>query len=172
MKNVTKFFALAIVLLSFGASTFAQVTASATATATIITPIAITKTVDMNFGILAVNNTVGTVILTPASTRSATGGVTFLPANPGTITAASFDITGLANATYSITLPVGVTTITAVTNMTVDTWTSTPTVASGGALSAVGTQALSVGATLHVAASQAAGVYTSAIPFDGTVNYN
>jgi hypothetical protein len=53
--------------------------------------------------------------------------------------------------------------------MTVDTWTSTPTPT--GTLTG-GTQTLTVGATLHVAGSQLAGVYSSATPFDVTVNYN
>jgi len=173
MKTLTKFFTFAIVLLAFAASTFAQgVTASASATATIVTPIAITKTVDMNFGNLAVNATPGTVVLTPAGGRSATGGVSFLAGTPGTITAASFDITGLGSATYSITLPAGATTIDdgASHTMTVDNWTSNPTPT--GTLSAGGAQTVTVGATLYVGASQFPAVYTSATPFDVTVNYN
>jgi hypothetical protein len=170
MKRLTKFFALAIVLLAFGAATFAQVgvSATATATATIITPIAITKTFDMNFGNVAVNALAGTVIMTPAGARSVTGGCT-LPVTAGTVTAAAFTITGLADATYAITLPLAATTITAVSTMTVDTWTSNPTTT--GVLT-LGTQTLTVGATLHVAASQAAGTYVSGTPFTVTVNYN
>jgi hypothetical protein len=169
MKKLTKLFALSIVMLSFAAGAFAQgVTASASATATIITPIAIAKNVDMNFGNVAVNASAGTVLMTPAGVRSVTGGCT-LPTPVGTVTAASFTVTGLAAATYTITLPAAATTITAVTNMTVDTWTSTPTPT--GTLTG-GTQTLTVGATLHVAGSQLAGVYTSATPFDVTVNYN
>ena len=170
MKNVTKFFALSIVMLAFAASTFAQpgVSATATATATIITPIAISKDVDMNFGNVAVNASAGTVILAPASTRTVSEGCT-LPTPIGTVSAASFTVTGLAASTYSITLPAAATTITAVSNITVDTWTSTPTPT--GTLTA-GTSTLTIGATLHVGASQAAGVYVSAIPFIVTVNYN
>ena len=167
---MTKFFALAIVLFAFAASAFAQVSATATATATIVTPIAITKTVDMNFGNAAVNASLGTIILTPASTRSATGGVSFLTGSPGTVTAASFTVTGLAAATYAITLPAAFTTVTSGGNtMTVDTWTSTPTPT--GTLTG-GTETLTVGATLHVAANQPAGTYVSGIPFTVTVNYN
>ena len=170
MKKMIKFFALAIVMVSFAASTFAQVSATATASATIVAPIAITKTVDMNFGNAAVNASLGTILLTPASTRSATGGVTFLTGTPGTVTAASFTVTGLAAATYSITLPGAATTVTSGANtMTVDNWTSTPTPT--GTL-AGGTQTLTVGATLNVAASQPAGVYISGTPFTVTVNYN
>ena len=170
MKTFSKLSALAIVMILFASSTFAQVTASASASAQILTPIAITKTVDMNFGNLAVNATSGTIVLTPASSRSNTGGVTFLNGNNGTVTAASFTVTGLADATYSITLPAGPTIISYSGNdMTVDTWTSTPTPT--GTLSG-GTQTLNVGATLNVPASSPAGLYTSATPFDVTVNYN
>ena len=170
MKTLSKLSALAIVMIIFATSTFAQVTASASASAQILTPIAITKTVDMNFGNLAVNATSGTIVLTPASSRSNTGGVTFLNGNNGTVTAASFTVTGLADATYSITLPAGPTTISYSGNdMTVDNWTSTPTPT--GTLTG-GTQTLNVGATLNVPASSPAGLYTSATPFDVTVNYN
>jgi hypothetical protein len=169
MKQIIKFFALAIVILAFTAVTFAQVTATATSTATIITPIAITKTLDMNFGNIAVNATPGTVVLTPASVRSVTGGCS-LPATTGTVTSAAFTVTGLAAATYSITLPAVATTITSGANtMTVNTWTSTPTPT--GTLTG-GTQNLTIGATLNVGANQAAGTYVSGTPFDITVNYN
>ena len=170
MKLLSKLIFVSIVMLLFASSAFAQVTASATATATIVTPIAITKDVDMNFGNVAVNASVGTVVLTPAGARSATGGVSFLAATPGTITAASFTVTGLAGATYSITLPAGALTITSGANtMTVDTWTSSPTPT--GTLTG-GTETLTVGATLNVGASQPAGTYVSGTPFDVTVNYN
>ncbi len=170
MKQISKFFAFVFVMLAFSTGAIAQVGVSATASAsaTIITPIAIAKTVDMNFGNISVNATAGTVIMTPAGTRSVTGGCS-LPAPVGTVTAASFTVTGVAGLTFGITLPAAATTITAVTNMTVDTWTSTPTPT--GTLPG-GTQTLTVGATLHVGASQLAGVYTSGTPFTVTVNYN
>jgi len=171
MKEMTKKLVLVFIAFAFSAATFAQVSATANASATIITPITITKVVgaDMNFRNIAVNATPGTVVLTPGGTRSLTGGCT-LPASAGTVTAAAFTVTGLAAATYSITLPgVATTIVSGANNMTVDTWTSTPN--ASGTL-AGGTDNLTVGATLHVGASQAAGTYTSADPFSVTVNYN
>lgn len=171
MKKLIKFFALSIVLLSLAAGTFAQVADVATVTATIVTPITITKTVDMNFGNAAVNATPGTILLLPAGTRSATGGVSFLTGNPGTVTAAEFDITGLPAATYSISITnVPVTVTDGTNNMTVDTFTRTP--AGAGTLTGGGTETVFVGATLNVPASQPAGVYASVTPFTVTVNYN
>ena len=149
----------------------AQVSATAIATATIVTPIAITKTADMNFGNVAVSTTAGTVVLTPASSRTATGGVT-LPATAGTVAAASFDVTGIGSYTYSITLPSTALVLTRNSGsetMNVNTFTSTP--AGTGTLSS-GAQTVTVGATLNVAGSQVAGVYVSGSTFTVTVNYN
>ncbi len=170
MKTSGKILALGIMMVMFASGSFAQVTATANASAQILTPISITKRFDMNFGNLAVNATAGTILLTPAGSRSATGGVTFLNGNSGTVTAASFEVTGLAGATYSITLPAGPTIISYSGNdMTVDTWTSDPTPT--GTLTG-GSEYVNVGATLHVPPSSPAGVYTSATPFEVTVNYN
>ena len=170
MKKLIKSLVLSTVMLTFSVCLFAQVNATATASATIITPIASANASDMDFGNVAVDATPGTVIMTPAGARSVTGGVT-LPATTGTVTAASFTVTGQASFTYSITLPAGATTITSGANsMTVNTWTSNPTPT--GTLDGTGSQTLSVGATLNVAAGQAAGTYVSGAPFTVTVNYN
>jgi hypothetical protein len=170
MKKLSIIFSVIALFTITSVTVNAQVTATATATGTIVTPIAITNSGDMNFGNVAVSATGGTVVLDPASTRTVTGGVT-LPAVPGTVTAAHFDITGTADYTYSITLPSTATTVTSGTNtMTVDAFTSNP--GSTGTLNAVGTQTVDVGATLNVSALQAAGTYISGTPFDVTVNYN
>jgi len=173
MKTTIKIFSLAIAIIGFSTTSFAQVGVSTTATAsgTIVVPIAITKTVDMNFGNVAVNGFAGTVVLAPAGTRTATGGVT-LPATSGTIAAAEFTVTGQTGYTYSITLPSTATTVTSGSNnMTVNVFTSNP--ADGTAVLTGGTQTLKVGATLNVGAGQAAGTYVSApTGFEVKVNYN
>jgi hypothetical protein len=170
MKNMKKLLVLAIVVLGFATSSFAQVSATATASGTIVSPIAITKTQDLNFGNVAVSATPGSVILAPDASRSITGGVT-LPAVSGTVTAAHFDVTGTPSYTYAITLPSTSTTVSSGTdNMLVDDFTSFP--ATTGTLDATGVQTVNVGATLNVDASQAPGTYTSAVPFEVTVNYN
>lgn len=172
MKTLTKIFGISILTITSSLAAFAQADATATASATIIAPIAITKTVDMNFGTSAVQaGTGGTIILAPAGTRTVTGGVT-LPVVPGTVTAASFNVTGEGTSTYSITLPSVSTTLTHTDNtttMSCAAFTSTPS--STGTLSS-GTQTVTVGATLTLAAAQLAGVYLSGTPFTVTVNYN
>jgi hypothetical protein len=171
MKQIAKFFTLAIILIAYTVTTFGQVgaTTSATATATIITPITIASTTQMNFGNIAVNNTTGTVDLSTGSGRTPSGGVT-LPTPTGTVTAAVFHVTGIVGATYSITLPTADYTISSGgNNMIVNGFVSSP--ATNGSL-ATGAEDISVGATLNVGASQPAGIYTNAVGFDVTVNYN
>lgn len=125
----------------------------------------------MNFGNLAVNNLSGTVVLSPTGSRLPTGGVT-LPSVVGTVTAATFTISGVPNYTYSILLPL--TDITIYNGptyfMIVNLFTSDPTPA--GTLDPTGVQILKVGATLNVNPSQATGIYITNTPFSVTVNYN
>ncbi len=172
MKILKKFLAAAIVGIGFASSANAQSTATATATATIVTPIAITKNVDMNFGNVAVTSTSGTVILAPGGTRTKSGGVT-LPAVPGTVTPAKFTVTGEGTYTFAITLPSTNVTLTNTTGVGAETMIANAFTSDLGATSALvaGSKIMFVGATLNVAALQKAGVYVSA-PFDVTVNYN
>lgn len=166
MKRIFKFLGFAIVMFSFTALTFGQgVLATANASATIITPIAITKTTDLAFGNIAVGVTGGTVVITTASVRSATGDVSFQAAPAGT--AAAFDVTGSAGLTYTITLPASATITSGGDNMTINTFNSNPV---SPATLAAGSNPVLVGATLIVGASQPTGTYTGT--FDVTVGYN
>ena len=172
MKNIIKAIATSVIVLAAANSSFAQATATASCSANIITPITITKTVDMNFGNVAVSaTTAGTAVLAPAGTRTTggAGGVT-LPANNGTVAAASFTVAGQATYTYAITLPSTATISSGGNTMTVNTFTSSP--ATTSTLSGTGSQTLTVGATLNVAAGQASGAYTNATAVPVTVNYN
>ena len=167
-----KLFAFGISIFMFTVVAFSQSSATASAAATILTPIAISKTVDMNFGNLASSGTAGTCVLATDNGRTTTGGVTLMAG--GTITAASFTVTGVAAANYTITLPAGATTVSDGTNtMTIDTWTSNPS--GTGALTG-GNSTLLVGATLNVNADQPGGVYNTSNAggsgeFTVTVNY-
>jgi hypothetical protein len=171
MKNLIALFAAIVLVTGLTSTVKAQVSATASGTATIITPIAIVKTLDMNFGSIASSVTAGTVILPPTGARTITGGVT-LPAVTGTVTSAAFTVSGLASSTYAITLPATALTLTSgVNTMSVGTFTSNP-LAGAGQLSSGGSQTVNVGATLTVGASQVAGTYVSGTPFTVTVNYN
>jgi hypothetical protein len=172
MKTSIKLFALGMILMGFGVSVNAQVSASAPTSATIVTPISITKTVDMNFGNVAVQgSTAGTVVLATDNSRSRTAGVT-LPVIAGIVTAAQFTVGGVAGYTYAITLPGNLllTRQSGTEQMTVNAFTSDPTTT--GTIGAGGTETLRVGATLNVAGGQVAGIYENATGFSVTVNYN
>ncbi len=173
MNQVFKSLIAVATLTVAGLSASAQQTSTASSgvSATIITPISITKTQDMNFGNIAVSTSSGgTVVLAPAGTRTTTGGVT-LPATTGSPAAASFTVSGQDNYTYAITLPSSAVTIDDNASHTMDVTTFTSNPSTTGTLSS-GTQTLNVGATLTVGAAQAVGTYSADVPFDVTVNYN
>jgi len=168
MKNLITLIA-AVVLVAVAATANAQVTGTATGSATIITPIAIANAGNMNFGSIAVSANPGTVVLSTAAVRTASGGVT-LPAVTGSVTTAKFTVTGLGASTYSISLPSSyIISDGASHSMTVNNFVSDP---SGTGALTNGTQTINVGATLNVLASQTAGTYTNATGFNVTVNYN
>jgi len=175
MKTIIKIIVIACVMMVSTINTFAQVTASANATATIVATLEIEKESDMDFGNLSVNSVGGTCILSTASVRTPTVGVT-LPSNVGTVTAAEFTVTGDPTYVYSIILPLTDLTISNTTTpgftMIVNAFNSDPTVAAGGVIGSGGTQTLYVGATVIVEGDQEPGVYVSGTPFDVTVNYN
>ncbi len=166
---------LFIAFVSVGVSfnSFAQSSATATASATIVAAISIAKNVDMNFGNVAVSaSSGGTVILATNSTRTKTGGIT-LPQTTGTVAAAKFTVTGQADYAYNVTLPSSAHTIkhaSTTDEMTVTAFTSFP--ATNDLILTGGSQELFVGGTLNVAAAQNPGVYSSVSPFTVTVNYN
>lgn len=166
-----KLFILIIVLAGFGVSSYGQVSANAASSATIITPIAINKTADLNFGNIASDATGGTVTVSAAGARSASG-VTLPASAPGTVSAASFTVTGSGSSTFSISMPSSVTLTRAsgTETMTVGSFTNS----SGGATGTLssGSNTLTVGAQLTVAANQVAGTYSNATGLAVTVNYN
>jgi hypothetical protein len=112
----------------------------------------------------------GTVVLSPLAVRTATGGVTLYTTSI-TPTAASYTLTGSPNTHYTIVVPttnqllvhVGNSASMAANNFTC----SYPLLAS--TLGNTGSDAFTVGATLDVAASQAAGLYSGF--FDVTIAY-
>ena len=166
MKKVT-FTSLAIVIALFTTGTaFAATSATANATANIVTAISITKSVDLQFGNIVSSVGASTVILSTAGVRTGTA----IMSTGGTgATAASFAVTGDAGSTYAITLPTTatLTTTPGAETMTVDSFGSNP---SGVGTLTSGSQNLLVGATLHVGAGQVAGSYSGT--FDVSVAYN
>lgn len=175
MKNTLKISAIALLFAGLTFTAQAQtgdpVEETATATATIVAPLTLTNAGDMNFGNITATTAGGTVILAPGGGRTADG--VQLPATTGTVTAASFNVTGEANYAYTVTLP-GSHTITKVAStetMALGTFTSSLT-SNTTSLGAGGTSSFNVGATLTLGAAQASGTYTNASGFTVSVVYN
>jgi spore coat protein U-like protein len=168
---------LALGATAFSGGASAANNASATATATVVAPIAITKATDLSFGSFYPGATSGTVNVNTNNARTVTGGVQ-TASGGAAATAAKFDVVGGGTSTYTIAYSTGVT-LTSVTPGTTPmalTQVSDLTGAGGattlaatGALTG-GTQSIYIGGSLAVAADQVAGVYTGTIT--ATVAYN
>tara|TARA_B110000902_G_C14260505_1_gene569611 strand:+ start:336 stop:923 length:588 start_codon:yes stop_codon:yes gene_type:complete len=172
MRKINSIIAIIAVSMAVSTTAFAQESATATASSTVVTPISIaTSNAGLLFGNIAVSSTVaGTVVLDTNGDRTGALGVT-LPATTGTFNAAQFTIGGESDYTYSIQLPSASFDLTddAANTMGVSAVVSDP--ANTGQLN-TGTQVISVGATLTVASAQAAGNYTNTEDLTVTVNYN
>ncbi|MDP2234823.1 MAG: DUF4402 domain-containing protein [Bacteroidales bacterium] len=144
-------------------------TKSNEARAQVLTSIGLSAINPLEFGGF-MSAAIGTVVLTPLSVRTATGGVT-LYATSITPTAASYNINGAPNASYTIVVPTTDQALTRVGNaetMIANLFTcSYPSLAS--TLDGSGIGSFSVGATLEVGAAQAPGVYVG--NFDVTIAY-
>jgi hypothetical protein len=165
MKRLLLIFSF--IILSFPNDGMAQATASFTASVTIIQPIGITSTANMNFANLYAKSG-GAVVLGPDNTRVGQGGVELTDGKA--VSTATFEVTGQAGYTYSITLPDSDQVLTNGTdNIIIRDFTSS--LKDEGAL-ALGSQTLSVGASLDINPNQTPGNYTSPGGFNITVNYN
>jgi len=165
MKRLLLLFSL--IILSFTTAGIAQATATFTASVTIIQPIGITTTANMNFANLDAKSG-GAVILSPDNSRMSQGGVELTDGN--TVSAATFEVTGQAGYTYSITLPNSDHVLTnGIDDIIIRDFTSS--LKDEGSL-ADGSQTLSVGASLDINPNQTPGNYTSPGGFNITVNYN
>jgi len=138
-------------------------TESANASATLVSPITLTKQADLDFGRLSSGAAGGTAVVSSAGARSVTGDVV---EEGGTPTSADFDITGESGLTYDITLPTSISITSGGDSMTVNTFTDDK---GGSGTLTGGSDSFSVGATLNVAASQNTGTYTGT--FDVTCAY-
>lgn len=168
MKRIT--LVIAIILI-FGISNQVKAqnsaTDSANASVTLITPISITKTADLNFGTFVASSSSGTITITPGGTVSVSGGVTEI--SGGDKSAATFTVAGETGQSYVITLPTtGVALNSSIEgeSLMLNAFTSNPT--DTGIVGTDGT--ISVGGTLTIPADSKADTYTGT--FDVTVNYN
>lgn len=171
---------LAVTTLAISTAVFAAnnnaAEATATSTATVITPIAITAPANLVFGSFA-PGAGGSVTVSTSGARTATGAILSTVGN--TPSAAKFNVTGDGSSTYSIaiapsaSLSDGATTPNTMTLATFSDLTA-GNVTSGNVTSGTlttGAQSIYVGGTLTVAAAQAASTaYAGTVAV--TVEYN
>ncbi len=148
----------AVAMAGFVSTGANAATANADATATILTPVTLTKTADINFGNIAANATGGNVVLTQAGAISNCGGMVC----NGATSAATFDVGGAVGQTVNITVPASITLINGGDNMSL-------TLNAPASIVLAGSDSIGVGGSLAVAANQPAGVYTA--NFNVTANY-
>jgi hypothetical protein len=144
----------------------ASATATFTASATIIQPIGITTTTNMHFANIDAKNG-GVVILTPENTRISNGDLHLVEG--GTVSAASFEITGQKGYTFGISLPNGSHRLTnGSESLLLQDFT---TDYKGGNL-AGDKKTVRIGASLIVNPNQQPGDYKTTSELQITVNYN
>jgi len=139
-------------------------TANGSATATIVSPIVLTHTpgASLGFGTFT-TGTGGSVTVSSAGAGSVGGDVAFVPGSSNS--ADAFTVTGDASRSFSIATSGGTVTAGA-TNISFTTSAS----AAGDTLSGAGTASFTVGGTLTLAGTEAAGAYTGS--YTATVTYN
>jgi len=152
----------------FGFSVSAQNSASATVNsrATVIDPIKIDKTVDLDFGNVISAYNPGRIILSPDGTRTAFG-VQISNSLPGNVNPAEAVVTH-GNNNYAITLPESFLLYNQENPnqvLRIDQFTVAP---QEGSIMDI----IKIGGTLNLEANQTSGFYTNSSGFNVTVSYN
>ncbi|MEN9419169.1 MAG: hypothetical protein RI988_2789 [Pseudomonadota bacterium] len=137
--------------------------------ASVVRTLSVTSTTELSFGTFSAGPTAGTLTMSAAGNRSATGGVTLVSTVPGG--QAVVNLGGTPATGFSVSLPASVqlTPASGGASMTLSTFTTTLT-GGQGSLNSSGTGSFGIGGTLTVAANQAIGTYSGS--FTVTLNYN
>ena len=168
-----KFFAVIVVSVAFAGVSGAQQlsdTAAGTASATVITPIAISAGNDLLFGTFAVDAANGgSVSIAANGSRTATA--SYIDLASSSVGAATFSISGQASTTYSYSVA-NATLLSGGDSMaaTLQGLSSSTSNAATGTLTAGGVDTITVFGSLAVDAAQPVGAYSG--DFDVTVSYN
>lgn len=157
----------ALIAATLAATPAVAATDDARGRATVLRPISVVRTGDLDFGTILRGTTAGRVVINASTgARTVTGGV--LVAG-GTPRRATFTITGTPRRVVTIRLTPTSTTLSNGNGGTMLVNAFTLNGSANRRLSATGTIALGVGARLNVAANQADGNYTGT--FNLTINY-
>ncbi|NLT02959.1 MAG: DUF4402 domain-containing protein [Bacteroidales bacterium] len=176
MKRIT-YFAMAVIALGVAAlpATAANPTASALVEAELVQTVTLVKTVDMQFGKVALTGEgVGTLVLGVDGVITPTN--LFVPTT-GNVTpaAAVFGVNGLSGTSYTVSIPSGTVSLTKQGGTeTMDVSAFSVKLASKVAGVTTGTigadNSFAVGATLTIPTTQAEGKYTGSFPV--SISYN
>ena len=161
LKTLIAGIAMALGVTFLAQAAWAQNSASANASATVVDPIALSATADLNFGSFEPGASGGTVIVDQAGAASETGTVVRVPSGNPT-SAAAFDVTGQDGAGYDILATSGGLLGPG------PTMALAPDAPANGTL-AGGADSFNVGGTLTVAAGQTPGDYSGTV--EVTVTY-
>lgn len=165
MKNIQLL--IAIFTLCFSNTIFAQATANFNASVTVIQPIGITTTSNLNFANVDASKG-GELTLSPDTSISSTGGVALV--DGGNASAASFEVTGAPGYTFDVTLPADNYVLTnGSETIEINDFTSS---IEGETALVDGTYVFKVGATLNLNPNQSPGYYVSEGGLTVAVNYN
>lgn len=161
-----KYIFILLSLIGFSLSAQNSASASVNSRATVIDPIQIDKTVDLDFGNIISAYNPGQVILSPDGSRVAYG-VQISNSIPGTVNPAEAIVTH-GNNNYSITLPEQFTLYNQENPnqvLIIDQFTVQPQ--EGNVIDII-----RIGGTLNLEANQTSGFYTNSTGFNVTVSYN
>lgn len=150
---MSKIFVTFILLTGFSVNLLSQATSSASIGAMVIQPISqnLMKTVDMNFGTIAIIFA-GMVEMVPGGVHPGKSSI-MLPVKTGTFTAVSFAVEGTAAYAFTVTVPSSPLEFKSGDNtLVVDSFQSDPVINTGSGLFS--------------------GVYVSITPLNVIVNYN
>lgn len=167
---MTRLICITLILLVSVTKLFAQSSASAGVSVTVITGVGASKSADLNFGNFATGTQPGTIELNSTSIRTGTGGVKLLEANENS-DIAKFSVSS-GNSAYAVTLPSASVVLIRKGGMETITVGTFRIAGSANDYLNVSDQTFAVGATLHAGASQLTGEYVPAMPFTVIVNYN
>ncbi len=163
IKNMLKMAVAALLFSGMAASSALAADGTGTATANVVVPLAITNSLDLNWGTFAPDPTTpGTVTVPPIGAPSSTV-VSYL--NPGTV--GLMNVTGDGNRSFETSISANPHTFTGANPA--NTMTGQVVIVAPPALAAGVAQVL-VGGELAVGAGQAADVYSG--NYTVTVNYN
>ena len=180
-KTAFLFTILTLVVHIINISAQSKPTLTVNASATIVEALTLSETTSMNFGTTSqTNHEGGTIILeTNSNKRTYTGGLASSGTTNQEATNATFEVSGLSHATYTLILPAAIT----IEHTSIDTGINTMEItaikarfngadadAITSSIASNGTDSFTLGATLNVQENQVFGLYSGT--YSVSVDYN